>query len=63
MSRPKGSKNKPKIEYVAPVEKYGRAVKEHFNDVANGRDEEPLPEKWNEMGKIDRLKWLTEHKR
>jgi hypothetical protein len=38
-------------------------VKEHFNDVANGRDEKPFPSNWNEMGKVQRLEWLTAHPR
>jgi hypothetical protein len=23
----------------------------------------PFPSNWNEMGKVDRLKWLTEHRK
>jgi len=30
---------------------------------ASAKDEVPFPENWDKMGKIDRLQWLTAHKK
>lgn len=101
MSRPKGSKNKPKddketgpvsglsiaasiaqslskfakaeppfdkkpeLRYVDPVSPEV-AVAIHNQEHPEQHTETyevPLPKNWNEMGKIDRLKWLTEHRK
>jgi hypothetical protein len=31
--------------------------------IAKRPEEQSYPSNWNEMGKVDRLKWLTEHRK
>lgn len=75
--RPKGSVNKPKapkkqIHIVKGVSSglLGTVVEYEDRDIKlqdnNGNDLTPklkLPSNWDTMGKIERLKWLTEHKK
>ena len=38
-------------------------LKEHFNDIANGRDDTPFPPNWDTLSKVDKISWLTANPR
>lgn len=73
MGRKKGSKNRPK---VSPLVEEKMEMPDGISELkGNGKrpdgfaidcdkyDVPPFPEGWEKMGKIERLQWLTAHRK